>query len=59
MSGTFNILAYTSASEDSQPAQWVESDAHMIDAARVEQVRLRSFSTAVHKLEALVAYRLD
>ncbi|KAL7413070.1 putative mitotic spindle checkpoint-related protein [Mrakia frigida] len=56
---TFNILAYTSASSDDQPAQWVESDAHMIDAARVEQVRLRSFSTAVHKLEALVAYRLD
>jgi mitotic spindle assembly checkpoint protein MAD2 len=62
--GTFNILAYTSTSdaagEDAPvPEQWAPSDAHLIDPSKVEQVRLRSFSTNVHKLEALVAYKLD
>ncbi|CED85614.1 Spindle assembly checkpoint protein [Phaffia rhodozyma] len=61
---TFNILAYTSLDTDGStplptPEKWVESDAHLIDAAKVEQVRLRSFSTNVHKLEAMVAYKLD
>lgn len=41
------------------PEQWAPSDAHLIDPSKVEQVRLRSFSTNVHKLEALVAYKLD
>lgn len=62
--GTFNILAYTSspspdATSDEIPADWQPSDAHLIDPTKVEQVRLRSFSTNVHKLEALVAYKLD
>ena len=34
-----------------------ESDARMVSGA--ESVRLRSFSTRVHKVEALVAYKTD
>jgi hypothetical protein len=34
-----------------------ESDARMVSGA--ESVRLRSFSTRVHKVEALVAYKAD
>jgi mitotic spindle assembly checkpoint protein MAD2 len=57
--GTFTILAYTNDSEDSPiPATWGDADPHLIDRGKVEQVRLRSFSTNVHSLEAMVAYRV-
>ncbi|KAJ3242350.1 Mitotic spindle checkpoint component mad2 [Chytriomyces hyalinus] len=53
---TFNVLSYTD--QDAEvPATWIDSDAKMISNA--EQVKLRSFSTSVHKVDALVAYRLD
>ena len=39
------------------PTQWQEDDAHMITGT-TEQVKLRGFSTSVHKVDALVAYRL-
>ncbi|KAJ3300065.1 Mitotic spindle checkpoint component mad2 [Borealophlyctis nickersoniae] len=53
---TFNILAYTDKDAE-VPATWVESDPKLIKN-NAEQVRLRSFSTSVHKVDALVAYRL-
>ncbi|KAI9363020.1 mitotic spindle checkpoint component mad2 [Zopfochytrium polystomum] len=54
---TFNVLAYTD--RDAQvPSTWVDSDARMI-VKNSEQVRLRSFSTTVHKVDALVAYRVS
>ncbi|KAI9014940.1 mitotic spindle checkpoint component mad2 [Gaertneriomyces semiglobifer] len=53
---TFNILAYTD--QDAEvPAEWIDSDARMI-TENAEQVKLRSFSTSVHKVDGLVAYRL-
>ncbi|WVQ74511.1 hypothetical protein IAR50_004112 [Cryptococcus sp. DSM 104548] len=59
---TFNILAYHNGSSEASeavPATWGDADPHLIDKGKVEQVRLRSFSTNVHNLEALVAYRMD
>ncbi|CAD6585538.1 MAG: Mitotic spindle checkpoint component mad2 [Cyphobasidiales sp. Tagirdzhanova-0007] len=53
---SFNILVYT-GQDTEVPNQWQEDDAHMISGT-AEQVRLRSFATSVHKVDALVAYRL-
>jgi hypothetical protein len=33
------------------PEKWNDADPHLIDKGKVEQVRLRSFSTNVHKME--------
>ncbi|PVU91281.1 hypothetical protein BB559_004198 [Furculomyces boomerangus] len=53
---TFNILVY--AGQDVKvPTAWVDSDPHHVKNS--EQVRLRSFSTDVHRVEAMVAYRRD
>ncbi|KAI8620342.1 mitotic spindle checkpoint component mad2 [Chytriomyces sp. MP71] len=52
---TFNVLAYTDKDAD-VPVQWIDSDARMV-TKNAEQVKLRSFSTSVHKVDALVAYR--
>ncbi|KAJ3124612.1 Mitotic spindle checkpoint component mad2 [Physocladia obscura] len=54
---TFNVLTYTDKNAE-VPATWIDSDAKLI-TKNAEQVRLRSFSTSVHKVDALVAYRLD
>ncbi|KAL1923488.1 uncharacterized protein VTP21DRAFT_8468 [Calcarisporiella thermophila] len=52
---TFNILVY--ADKDAEvPTTWIDSDPHLISGV-AEHVRLRSFSTNVHKIDALVAYR--
>ncbi|KAJ1976644.1 Mitotic spindle checkpoint component mad2 [Dimargaris xerosporica] len=54
---TFNILVY--ADKDAEvPTTWIDSDPHYIKK-NSEQVKLRSFSTDVHKVDALVAYRLE
>ena len=54
----FQILAYTN--KDAQaPAEWIDSDARLIAEGQAEQVRLRSFSTHVHRVDAMVAYRRD
>ena len=50
-SGTFTLLAYTNDSLEAVPATWDDADPHLIDRGKVEQVRLRSFSTNVHSLE--------
>ncbi|WVR03853.1 hypothetical protein IAU60_000850 [Kwoniella sp. DSM 27419] len=55
---TFTLLAYTNDSDVAIPATWGDADPHLIDRGKVEQVRLRSFSTNVHSLEAMVAYRV-
>lgn len=52
----FSILAYTDL-QTSIPLEWSESDARLIAEGRAEQVKLRSFSTHVHSVDALVAYR--
>ncbi|KAI0053323.1 mitotic spindle checkpoint protein MAD2 [Auriscalpium vulgare] len=55
----FNILAYTSESADIPADEWVDTDPLAIEANKSQQVKLRSFSTDVHRIEAMVAYRYD
>jgi mitotic spindle assembly checkpoint protein MAD2 len=52
----FDLLAYTDADSD-VPAEWEESDARHIANGASEQVKLRSFSTSVHKVEGMVSYK--
>ncbi|CCU76495.1 mad2/mitotic spindle checkpoint component [Blumeria hordei DH14] len=53
---TFNVLVYADADSD-VPIEWGDSDAKEIKDG--ERVQLRSFSTANHKVETLVSYRLS
>ncbi|THH34059.1 hypothetical protein EUX98_g161 [Antrodiella citrinella] len=55
----FNILAYTSESADIPANEWVDTDPLAIEAGKSQQVKLRSFSTDVHRIEAMVAYRYE
>lgn len=55
----FNILAYTSDSADVPAGEWVDTDAQAIEASKSQQVKMRSFSTDVHRIEAMVAYRYE
>jgi hypothetical protein len=53
--GSFTLLAYTSTQDPlALPEKWNDADPHLIDKGKVEQVRLRSFSTNVHKMEVSV-----
>ncbi|KAG5356602.1 Mitotic spindle checkpoint component mad2 [Yarrowia sp. C11] len=53
---TFNVLVY--AEQDAPvPPEWADSANREIK--NPEQVQLRSFSTNEHKIDTLVAYRLD
>eukprot|EP00008_Paramoeba_atlantica_P005723 CAMPEP_0201477476 /NCGR_PEP_ID=MMETSP0151_2-20130828/2490_1 /ASSEMBLY_ACC=CAM_ASM_000257 /TAXON_ID=200890 /ORGANISM="Paramoeba atlantica, Strain 621/1 / CCAP 1560/9" /LENGTH=157 /DNA_ID=CAMNT_0047858211 /DNA_START=206 /DNA_END=679 /DNA_ORIENTATION=- len=51
---TFDLLVYTNK-ETLIPKLWEESNPHYVEDA--EHVKLRSFSTSVHKVEPLVAYK--
>ncbi|KAJ3154398.1 Mitotic spindle checkpoint component mad2 [Geranomyces variabilis] len=52
---TFNVLAYTEK-DAVVPAEWIDSDPRLIER-QAEQVKLRSFSTSVHRVDGLVAYK--
>lgn len=57
--GSFTLLAYTSTSDPLPlPEKWNDADPHLIDKGKVEQVRLRSFSTNVHKMEVSISFLL-
>ncbi|KAF0686368.1 Aste57867_21812 [Aphanomyces stellatus] len=51
---TFDLLVYTDK-DVHVPQTWEESDPRMVENS--VQVRLRSFSTNVHKVDAMVAYK--
>lgn len=53
---TFDLLVYTD-SQTSVPMAWEESDPKYI--TKSNQVRLRSFTTSIHKLETSVAYKAE
>ncbi|KAF8923903.1 hypothetical protein BGZ58_002402 [Dissophora ornata] len=53
---TWTILCQTEKDAE-VPATWNDADPHLVHNA--EQVKLRSFSTNLHKIDALVAYRLQ
>ena len=50
------LQVYTDSNVD-VPQTWEESDPKYIN--NQQEVRLRSFSTKVHKVDAMVAYRAD
>jgi len=52
---TFNVLVYADADSD-VPVEWGDSDAKEI--VNGERVQLRGFSTASHRVDTLVSYRL-
>ncbi|KAJ8660411.1 hypothetical protein O0I10_003869 [Lichtheimia ornata] len=54
---TINILVHTDQ-DVNVPTTWGDSDPKLIEGGG-EHVRLKSFSTSVHKISALVAYRID
>ena len=53
---TFDLLVYCDQDAD-VPKKWEESDPKYITNS--EEVRLRSFTTKVHKVDAMVSYRVD
>ena len=53
---TFNVLVYADADSD-VPVEWGDSDAKEIEGGG-EKVQLRSFSTASHRVDTAVWYRL-
>merc|ERR1712196_127251 len=53
---TFDLLVYTDADVD-VPKAWEESDPRYI--ANSDEVKLRSFTTKVHKVDACVSYKAD
>jgi len=50
---TFDLLVYTDT-DVNVPAAWEESDPKYI--AKSEEVKLRSFTTKIHKVDAAVSY---
>lgn len=50
----FDLLIYTSKEAD-VPQQWEEADPCIINDS--SEVRLRSFTTKIHKVDSLVAYK--
>ena len=52
----FDLLVYTAA-DVAVPTTWEESDPRYI--SKSNEVRLRSFTTKVHKVDAMVSYRAD
>ncbi|KAJ7125006.1 spindle assembly checkpoint protein [Mycena epipterygia] len=55
----FNILAYTSDSADVPAGEWLDTSPLAIETGKSQQVKMRSFSTDVHRIEAMVAYRYE
>ena len=53
---TFDLLVYAD-SDVAVPQAWEESDPRYI--ANSSEVRLRSFTTTVHKVDAMVSYKCD
>eukprot|EP01038_Epipyxis_sp_PR26KG_P007380 gene7380-10052_t len=52
----FDLLVYADQ-EATVPVLWEDSDPCLISNA--EQVKLRSFSTKIHKLDLMVSYKID
>lgn len=53
---TFDLLVYTNKDVDNVPATWTDSDPCYILKNSAE-VKLRSFTTTIHKVDTLVAYK--
>eukprot|EP00668_Euglena_longa_P003138 GGOE01003668.1.p3 GENE.GGOE01003668.1~~GGOE01003668.1.p3 ORF type:complete len:127 (-),score=43.69 GGOE01003668.1:270-650(-) len=53
---TFDLLVYTSKDCD-VPSTWEESDARFIQKS--SEVRLRSFTTKIHRVDAMVSFKCE
>ncbi|EGG21769.1 DNA-binding HORMA domain-containing protein [Cavenderia fasciculata] len=53
---TFDLLVYTNK-DIAVPQKWEESDPQYITNS--QHVRLRSFTTTIHKVDTMVAYKMD
>lgn len=56
LTGAFDLLIYTDK-DLVVPEKWEESGPQFI--ANSEEVRLRSFTTTIHKVNSMVAYKKD
>lgn len=56
LTGAFDLLIYTDK-DLAVPEKWEESGPQFI--ANSEEVRLRSFTTTIHKVNSMVAYKKD
>ena len=52
--GSFDVLVYTEKDTE-VPACWGESSPHFV--VNSEEVRLRSFTTTIHKVDAMVTFK--
>ena len=48
--------AYTADSADVPAGEWMDTDPLAIEASKSQQVKMRSFSTDVHRIEAMVLF---
>lgn len=55
---SFDLLVYADK-DSSVPLEWEDSDARMIEEGAANNVRLRSFTTKVHRVDAMVSYRME
>jgi mitotic spindle assembly checkpoint protein MAD2 len=55
ISGTFDLLMYTDK-ECEAPPEWEDAAPCVIN--NCQELKMRSFSTSVHKLETAVCYKL-
>lgn len=53
---TFDLLVYADNGCE-VPVEWEESDPCYIDSSKSSEVRLRSFTTSVHRVDTAVSYR--
>jgi mitotic spindle assembly checkpoint protein MAD2 len=53
---TFDLLVYTNKEIDNVPTTWSDSDPCYI-LNHSSEVKLRSFTTSIHKVDTLVAYK--
>jgi mitotic spindle assembly checkpoint protein MAD2 len=52
----FSILVYTHESADVPANEWLDTDPLAVEASKSQQVKLRSFSTDVHRIDAMVLW---
>ena len=52
----FNILVYTHGSADVPANKWLDTDLLAMEGSKSQDVKLRSFSTDVHRVEAMVLW---
>jgi mitotic spindle assembly checkpoint protein MAD2 len=55
----FNIFVYTHESADVPANEWVDTDPPAMEASKCQEVKFRSFSTDVHRIETMVSWYVE